>query len=103
MTKNEDMGATGATDATGATEEDSNSTIGKDGAQNDGLILEEREIMEDGEKNMDAAVASDECGEDSRAIEEDTKLSGAPRSIPRTRKMNIKSHQRRKHLSYKKD
>ena len=83
--ENKSLGATGAT---GATEEDSNSTIGEDGAQNedDGLILEEREIMEDGGKNMDAAVASDECGEDSRAIEEDTKSSGAPRSIPRTRR-----------------
>ena len=48
--------------ATGATEEDSNSTIGKDRARNedDGLSLEEGEIVEDEGKNTEAAVASDE-------------------------------------------
>ena len=49
----------GATGATGVTEENSNSTISNGGEQ-DGLILEEGEIVEDEGKNTEAAVASDE-------------------------------------------
>ena len=51
------------------TEEDGNSTIGEDGAVNedDGLILKEGKIVEDKEKNTEAAVASDE-GEDLGAM-----------------------------------
>ena len=74
--ENEDLGATGVI---GATEDDSTSTISEDGARNEdnSLILEEREIVVDEGENTEAAVASDECG-DSRAIEENTKSSGAP-------------------------
>ena len=82
---NKKLSATDGTSATGVTEEDNNSTIDEDGIGNedDGLILEEGEIVEDGGKNMEAAAARDEC-EDSRAmVEEDTKPPGAPRSIPR--------------------
>ena len=51
--------------ATGATEEDSNSTNGEDRARNkdDGLILEEGEIVEDEEKNTEAKGTSDESEE----------------------------------------
>ena len=92
--------------ATGATEEDSNSTIGEDGTWNedDGLILEEVEIVEDKRKNMEAAVASDECEDLNAMGEEDTKTSGAPpRLIARTRKRKIKSHQRRQRRSGRKE
>ena len=50
----------GATGATGATEEDNNRTISKDGERDDSRGLEEGEIVEDEGKNTEAAVASDE-------------------------------------------
>ena len=78
--KNRNVGATGATGATGGTEEDSkNSTTDEDGIGNeDSLILEEKEIVEEEGKDMEAAATSDECEELRVMAEKDTKLCAPP-------------------------
>ena len=66
---------------TGATEEDSNSTIGK-----------EVEIVKDERKNIEAAVASDECKDLNAMGEEDTKTPGAKKHpVDSTDKENEKN------------